>query len=73
MNNHFGKIHTLETGDTITLTTKLGTRTYSVTSVNKISETDNSLLAPTAENCVTLFTCVRNQSTYRWAVRVVEV
>ena len=72
-NCYFGEIHNLNVGDTITLTTKLGTRTYSVTSVNKISETDNSLLAPTAENCVTLFTCVRNQSAYRWAVRAVEV
>ena len=27
-NNYFGKIHTLESGDTITWTTKLGTRTY---------------------------------------------
>ena len=34
----------LNVGDTITLTTRLGTRTYSVTSVNKISETDNSLV-----------------------------
>jgi LPXTG-site transpeptidase (sortase) family protein len=72
-NCYFGEIHNLNVGDTITLTTKLGTRTYAVTSVNKISETDNSLLAPTAENCVTLFTCVRNQSAYRWAVRAVEV
>ena len=72
-NCYFGDIHKLNVGDTITLTTRLGTRTYSVTSVNKISETDNSLLAPTAENCVTLFTCVRNQSAYRWAVRAVEV
>ncbi len=72
-NCYFGNIHNLNVGDTITLTTKLGTRTYSVTSVNKISETDNSLLAPTAENCITLFTCVRNQSAYRWAVRAVEV
>ena len=72
-NCYFGDIHNLNVGDTITLTTKLGTRTYAVTSVNKISETDNSLLAPTAENCVTLFTCVRNQSAYRWAVRAVEV
>lgn len=68
----FGDIHELNVGDTITLTTRLGTRTYSVTSVNKISETDNSLLAPTAENCLTLFTCVRNQSAYRWAVRATE-
>ena len=72
-NCYFGEIHNLNVGDTITLTTKLGTRTYAVTSVNKISETDNSLLAPTSENCVTLFTCVRNQSAYRWAVRAVEV
>ena len=72
---HQALFHCLLDGEqfTITLTTKLGTRTYAVTSVNKISETDNSLLAPTAENCVTLFTCVRNQSAYRWAVRAVEV
>ena len=72
-NCYFGEIHNLNVGDTITLTTRLGTRTYVVTSVNKISDTDNSLLAPTAENCVTLFTCVRNQRAYRWAVRAVEV
>jgi len=73
VNDHFGEIHTLDVGDKITLTTKLGKRTYAVTSVNKISELDNSLLSPTAENCITLFTCVRNQSAYRWAVRAVEV
>lgn len=72
-NCYFGDIHNLDVGDTITLTTKLGKRTYAVTSVTKISETDNALLAPTAENCITLFTCVRNQSAYRWAVRAVEV
>lgn len=72
-NCYFGDIHNLDVGDTITLTTKLGKRTYAVTSVTKISEMDNALLAPTAENCITLFTCVRNQSAYRWAVRAVEV
>ena len=73
INNYFGEIHTLERGDKITLTTKLGTRTYAVTSVSKISETDSSLLAPSTENCLTLITCVQNQSTYRWAVRAVEI
>ena len=73
VNNHFGNIHTLNVGDKITLTTKLGTRIYAVTSVSKISETDNSLLAPTIENCITLFTCVRDQSAYRWAVRAVQI
>lgn len=73
VNCFFGDIHKLNVGDTITLTTKLGSRTYAVASVSKISETDNSLLAPTTENCITLFTCVRNESAYRWAVRAVEV
>ena len=72
-NCYFGEIHTLKAGDIITLTTKLGTRTYAVTSVSKVLETDTSMLAPTVENCVTLFTCVRNQSAYRWCVRAVAV
>ena len=71
-NCYFADIHTLVRGDTITLTTKLGTRTYSVTEVKKISELDDSDTEATAENCITLFTCVRNQSEYRWCVRAVE-
>ncbi len=71
-NGIFGNIHDLDVGDKIALTTKLGTRVYAVTSVEKIGETDSSLLVPTAENCITLFTCVRDQSAYRWCVRAVE-
>lgn len=69
VNNHFGQIHTLDYGDKITLTTKLGTRTYAVTDVFKVSETDNSMLTATSDNCITLFTCVRDQRAYRWCVR----
>lgn len=69
----FGRIHTLSIGDRITLTTKLGTRTYAVTSVSKISETDRSGLAETADNILTLYTCVRDQSGYRWCVTAAEV
>lgn len=72
-NDYFGEIHTLDIGDRITLTTKLGTRTYKVFSVEKISETDRSDLAPSTENRLTLYTCVRNQSAYRWCVQAVEV
>lgn len=71
-NDYFGEIHTLDIGDRITLTTKLGTRTYKVVSVEKISETDRSDLAPSTENRLTLYTCVRNQSAYRWCVQAVE-
>lgn len=72
-NCYFGEIHTLNVGDSITLTTKAGTRTYSVTSVTKVKEADTSMLSRTAENRITLLTCVRNQSAYRWCVQAVEV
>ena len=73
VNNYFGKIHTLDIGDTIILKTRLGTRTYAVTDVMKVDETDSSMLAATSDNCITLFTCVRDQREYRWCVRAVEV
>lgn len=72
-NCYFGDIHTLEIGDTITFTTKAGTRTYAVTSVSKVKETDTSMLGRTVENQITLLTCVRNQSAYRWCVQATEV
>ena len=72
VNNYFGQIHTLEIGDKITLTTKLGTRTYKVTNVSKVSETDRSGLAASSENMLTLYTCVRNQRDARWCVTAVE-
>lgn len=72
VNNHFGKIHTLDIGNTIILTTALGTRTYTVTSVTKVDVMDNTMLEATSGNCITLFTCVQNQPDYRWCVRGVE-
>ena len=70
--NDFGKIHTLKVGDAITFTTVLGTRTYAVTSVSKVSVNDTSGLGSTTENCITLYTCVENQPAYRWCVRALE-
>ena len=73
VNSYFGNIHELTQGDMIILTTKLGTRSYAVTGVFKVEETDRSMLSATIDNCITLYTCVRNQSTYRWCVRAVEI
>ena len=72
-NCYFGDIHKLNVGDKITLTTKLGTRTYAVESVSKISETDQSGLTATSRNQITLYTCVRDQSAYRWCVVATEL
>ncbi len=70
--NDFGKIHTLDPGDIITFTTKLGTRTYAVSSVTKVDVTDTSGLAASSTNTITLYTCVENQPAYRWCVRAAE-
>ena len=72
VNNHFGQIHTLTVGDTIAYTTKLGTRSYTVTSVSKVLETDTSGTTASSDNRLTLYTCVRDQSAYRWMVCAVE-
>lgn len=72
-NSYFGQIHTLSIGDTITLTTALGTRSYSVISVAKVSETDREALAASSENRITLYTCVRDQRDLRWCVQAVEI
>ena len=71
--NHFGQIHTLSAGDTITLTTMLGTRTYAVVSVEKVGVNDSSGTAATSDNRITLYTCVMNQPDYRWCVTAVQV
>lgn len=73
VNAYFGQIHTLNVGDTITLTTRLGTRTYAVTSVRKVPETDLSGLEPASDNVLTLYTCVRDEQDYRWCVRAALV
>ena len=71
VNGIFGMIHTLKTGDIITFTTVLGTRTYAVTGVNKVSMYDTSGLGTSATNMITLYTCVENQPAYRWCVTAV--
>ena len=72
VNNHFGQIHTLDIGDQLTLTTRLGTRAYQVTSVSKVSEMDRSAMTPDDRNRLVLYTCVRDQSAYRWCVQAAE-
>lgn len=71
--NHFGKIHTLVTGDQIVYTTQLGTRTYEVYYVGQISETDFSRLDRTSDNIITLITCVRDVRDMRWCVQAREI
>lgn len=72
-NSYFGKIHTLELGDKIILTTKQGTRTYEVSSVSKADETDRSGLTSSASNMISLYTCVQDERDYRWCVQAQQI
>lgn len=67
-----GTIKDLKVGDVITYTTAYGTRTYQVSSVNTILNTDWSYLQATADNRVTLTTCLANHPEYRVCVQAIE-
>ena len=62
----------LDVGDKITYTTSMGTRTYLVETVTKISSSDWSYLSSTTDNRMTLLTCVAGDSSQRWCVQAVQ-
>ncbi len=64
-----GAIKDLEIGDTITYTTVYGTRTYEVSFVGTISSTDWSRLQASADNRITITTCLANQPSRRVVVQ----
>lgn len=68
-----GSIEDLEIGDTITYTTIYGTRTYEVVLVKTISNSDWSYLQATADNRITLTTCLANQPEKRICVQAVQI
>ena len=69
---NIGTIKNLVAGDTITYTTMYGTRTYQVTSVKTITNTDWSYLQGTADNRITLTTCLADHPESRVVVQAVE-
>jgi len=71
-NDYFGKLKNLDIGDKITYKTNLGTKTYYVVSIDKISDVDWSKLQYTSDNRITLITCVDNSPNQRLCVQAVE-
>ena len=69
---NIGTIKDLKPGDIITYTTVYGTRTYQVTMVKTIANNDWSYLQGTADNRITLTTCLANQPAKRICVQAVE-
>ena len=71
-NDYFGDLKKLKIGDEMTYTTNLGTRTYVVKSITKISDTDWSRLQYTSDNRLTLITCVEDVPDKRLCIQAVE-
>ena len=70
---NIGSIRNLEIGDTLTYSTVYGTRTYAVILVKTISDSDWSYLQATADNRITITTCLANQPSKRVCVQAEEV
>ena len=70
---YFSFVKDLVIGDKITYTTPYGTRTYEVYRKDKIGETDYTGLGWSAENIITLITCVADEPAYRYLVQAREV
>ena len=70
---NIGSIKNLEIGYTITYSTVYGTRTYAVILVKTISDSDWSYLQATADNRITITTCLADRPSKRVCVQAVEV
>ena len=70
---YFSFVKDLQNGDTLTYTTKYGTRTYKVFSKTQINEYDNLPLSWSADNILTLITCVADVPELRYCVVASEV
>jgi len=69
---YFKNLYQLKKGDKLTYSTSLGERTYEVQTSKAIAEDDWSYLSRTAENKITLITCISGQPTKRLVVQAVE-
>ena len=66
--NYFANLKDVSFGDTIIYYTKYETKTYTVTDISEIKETDVSVIENTAENKITLITCISGKPKYRLCV-----
>jgi sortase A len=70
---YFSFVKDLQNGDILKYTTKYGTRTYEVFSKTQINEYDNLPLSWSAENILTLITCVADVPELRYCAVAREV
>ena len=68
----FHDLHKVEKGDVVTYRTALGTRTYEISEIKEIDETDWSMLGRTEDNRITMTTCIDGKPGKRLVVRAIE-
>jgi sortase A len=70
---YFSFVKDLKIGDTLTYSTRYGSRTYKIYSKEQVSEYDSSSLAWSADNIITMITCVENVPELRWCVQAIQI
>ena len=71
--NYFEWIHLLKEGDEIIYITNMGERRYKVVNQKEISNTDWSVTLETAENTLTMITCITGYPEKRLCVQAEEI
>ena len=69
----FKRLTELKVNDVIEYITEDGTRTYKVSEITEIEDTDWSKFARTEDNRITLVTCVKNVPSKRYCVQAREI
>lgn len=70
---YFQKLTELQVGDTVEYFTNKKSRTYKVSEITQIDDTDWTKFGVTKENKITLVTCVRGVPDKRYCVQAIEV
>ena len=70
---YFKNLTKLIIGDKIYYTTEYGTRTYEVSQIIEIADTDWSMLGNTNDNRITLITCVKGVPEKRLCIQALEI
>lgn len=69
----FRNLKNIEKGDTVIYETRFGTRTYTVSVIKSIDETDwTDVVSDDETNKVTMVTCIEDQSTKRLLVQAIQ-
>ena len=69
----FRELKNIKLGDIVTYRTNFGTRTYKITTKTEIEETDFSYLENTADNRITMITCIENKPIKRLLVQATQI